>query len=111
MQNITQSPSSDSRQDTPEKRLLLQSLAQKLFSRICEINLNTPHNVVFAVRSHELGEISVDVYWFVNNAFDQARAKTEFDSCYYWLSSDRIEQWFLTVHSGLDQLEAETKAA
>ncbi|MDC5718868.1 hypothetical protein [Vibrio europaeus] len=102
----------DSRIDTPEKRLLFQSLTQKLLSHVSEINFNTRHNVIMHINSHKINEISVEVYWYVDGKNDkQEKPATDYHAGYYWLSSEKISKWFRDVHIGLDLLVAENKAA
>lgn len=107
-------PSDDFQIDTPEKRLLLQSLAQKLFHRVCEINLNTDHCINFSASSNRYSNASLnfDLYWYVNGDYEKhGKPVTEHGECYSWLSSEEIERWFRDAHIGLDLLVAENKAA
>lgn len=101
--------------DTPEKRLLMQSLAQKLFHRVCEINLNTDHVVHFVASSNSYSKepsLTFHLYWYVDgNISQQRKPATQDQECHYWLSSQQIEKWFLDANIGLDLLIAETEAA
>lgn len=103
--------------DTPEKRLLFQSLSQKLFHRVFELNLSTPHDIHFTLESASLEDLeaqalSVRIYWYVNDDINQhGKPKTDQSACYSWLSSKDIEKWFLDANIGLDLLVAENVAA
>ncbi len=124
MSNNSQSPEiassitqDDFQIDTPEKRLLFQSLAQKLFHRVFELNLSTPHDIHFQLSDASLNDsedpaVSVDIYWYVNDDLDRhEKPNTDCSHCYSWLSSKDIEKWFLDANIGLDLLVAENKAA
>lgn len=105
-------PSDDSHIDTPEKRLLLQSLTQKMLNRVFEINLNTPYAVSFeASGRREVGHISLDLYWFVPDDNGLKRPISVNTFCSLWMSSEDISRWFRDANIGLDLLIANSKAA
>ncbi|NCO44930.1 MAG: hypothetical protein GW890_00065 [Vibrio sp.] len=101
--------------DTPEKRKLFQSLAQKLFNRVLKMNLNTPHDIHFVLSASSASEckaVSVELYWYVNDDLEQhGKPNCDTSCCYSWLESKDIEKWFLDANIGLDLLVAESKAA
>lgn len=103
--------------DTPEKRLLFQSLAQKLFHRVLEMNLSTPHDIHLSLsdsntETNNGSAVAIEIYWYVNDDIDQhEKPNCDTSHCYSWLSSKEIEKWFLDANIGLDLLVAENKAA
>lgn len=103
--------------DTPEKRKLFKSLSKKLFSRVLELNFETPHDIHFSISDSQVDNnqgraVSAELYWFVNSDTDQ-HCSLDSDTlcCYSWLATKDIEKWFLEANIGLDLLVAESKAA
>lgn len=99
--------------DTPEKLLALQTHALAMFSRVCELNIKTPYNIVFKVGSHGLREtdnLDVELFWFTPDG-EQARPNNNEMFCYSFQSIEKIDHWFLTANVALDLLEQEAKAA